>query len=1169
MSIQNKALTIIAILLALGLPCAGISQSSISKNTDNTTQPAKPDQLVYSQARNVSYKDIAEIQTTLVNDSLDEVAWVNLIQWYNSQSREKEALEAWQKAFLHCKDTASFYLLRGDMETNSNRLEWYEKALQCRPDVAICNYKTGQYWLDSNPEKGLSLIHKALSLPTAEPWMYQDISNYYLASGQLDKIAGLAELMNKTIPATKESNNISGVLYYRANQFQKANEYFKDILSRDTLINTPNNQALNFYYITLKDNELPAYYESLLKCHSDDTTFIRKEWVSLNMNTQHYGRPDIETLIKVRTVFTKYLPDPDFKAAMLCNLVDMAKGKERSEQLTRIFENKLKQHPNDPDALYLLGYYNLINSREEKALTYLTRLNMTGQLNKDARVRLVSLLINKKDYTNAISLVEKACLESASPDEKRANNVWLAKTLIKAGRNDEADKIINITLSDKDNLKYLCYYYDETGQNDRAIACYRQYLESNSPVDKKIRCDFIELLQKTGKKEEAFKEAQLLINDTQLTVNDEHYKDIALDALYDYYQSQKDPDNLWSLYTTYDSSNYDYSFNGVLSNNLFYSFQQIGQLDYLLGKITPRLTDCSITFPDCVTLGKIWEYEKDTAHLVLLYEYMNRRCPGNKETLDKLIQLYQQASQPEKAIAAVESSMETQCAYLSSYSPILAKYYKAHGQNAKLAELESKLKKRAELEPVFYNTLAEFYLAQSNRKAAIESYEKYQECLINPLFQSWAINQNTIHLGELYSQESQYRKADKLYDNYLKNSVYGVNYYTNIVYTFRLRNLIMAGDFKKFMQLQEKNPARNITMETERSLYKDIYKELGRQGKYKEIVKLLNYNYACLSKQYPDITPWQRIERIMNYNEAMNWNIPERCMPMLEKQALGKSTNPLIYAYLQNTWNQSLKPKPNNLTCWKIAVKLFPNDPEPFEYLAEASGDANNPEESPILAEEKAISLYEARQNYYKVESLLVRLESLYRSNGLKDKAFSIISRYQEYLDKGKPYFNLTCLSSLYEKHQDYPRSIEAIQKLKDISKDKKDILNCQIMQARYYLKQGNYALAEKLLLPLMKDPDALNQDFYLYERLARAYDGQKKYTEELDVYLQFVQAHYDSIENKSSAEVLLDYCDNNTKTRIQGLAEACEKKLKADPENWVLQGIRAELYLRLGKINL
>jgi hypothetical protein len=85
--------------------------------------------------------------------------------------------------------------------------------------------------------------------------------------------------------------------------------------------------------------------------------------------------------------------------------------------------------------------------------------------------------------------------------------------------------------------------------------------------------------------------------------------------------------------------------------------------------------------------------------------------------------------------------------------------------------------------------------------------------------------------------------------------------------------------------------------------------------------------------------------------------------------------DPLVYiclkAIYQQDWNTY---RQKGLGLWQTAVKYFPKEPRPYEYMGEIALNALNNKEIGIPAYEKALGIYEAKKNYNKTASLLTIL---------------------------------------------------------------------------------------------------------------------------------------------------------------------------------------------------
>jgi tetratricopeptide (TPR) repeat protein len=1155
-----------------------LSESAPALSLSYYPRPQYPAGYAYMEPITRPSHNLDEQKEICAQDSTNQQAWFELIQLYLYKRDFPNGLNTCIQVSKWCQDTATLYLLRGEFEAAMNHpaeaRNWYEKAIKANPENALSYMKLGYALLNDNPEQSMAYLEKATSLPSAKPWMFQVLGQQYKKNNQEDKIIPLINRMNRTVPDSLDTWFVSGFLYQQVNKPGLAAPYFNQIISQDIARTIYTQKTLSLLIYDKPDKELPGFIETLLKQYPGDTTLARQAWYALHAKYTPESVTQLNTLLELQPLFSKYYPDDSFNDQTRYDLVRFMQFPAISRNLNTLLEDRLKKNPRDITLLYLLSSYYRLKNQKEKALIYAqTALNLAPR-NRMIMVLNADILESFGRYTESIPLRESLINQDTTPSSRIHNGFQLARALISTGKPAEADSLLERMGKEYGNyneewINQMGNFYEMGGKKEKALAVYQLYAVETQ-ASSYVRQNIARLLHDLGRKDESLAEYQKMMADK----TESGTKNMAINGIMNYYQEMQKPVELWSFYTSCAYPDRKETTNDSFLWGLPSAYQSMQRTDFLIDKLEARMKEGNLTSKEGIMLANTYSQNNRQDDSLRTYEYLYAHDSSNSEVIFRLMNFYQQKAQWDKVIALGERVVAQDSSLFNSYATALGKAYKETGNREKLDRLMKVLTEKAAKNPETNRILADMYQIIGRIDLAISTYEKIpapeDDYYSN---QGNFAYQKAIYLGQLYSQSSQYKKAIQLYEDYL-NKRLTLPYQANAtIYDKLIDCCLDTGDLKKisfWVEKMLKNNSYDFGLQYY-PVYYSFQRHISQEKDFQKVWKIIEAYYQGIRKGKPSISDWEAADEATQQGNILPWENRQKGLPALEKMAKDKPKDPLVYiclkAIYQQDWNTY---RQKGLELWQTAVTSFPKEPQPYEYLGEIALNALNNKEIGIPAYEKALGIYEAKKNYSKTASLLTILIIQYHNNKQDDKSKQSFQRYQDYLDKKVSFFSPEQLGYCYEQIQDYAKALEVYQNhlnTMNISRGN----NYQYYQlktaiSRCYLRLKQYDKAEENLRPLLSDTEYLKQNSWVLEDLARAYDGQGLYEIELENMLLLVKVNPKRFEYNSLSQALLNFGDPNNKERITKLAEACEKKLKADPENWILQGIRADLWMRMGK---
>lgn len=273
---------------------------------------------------------------------------------------------------------------------------------------------------------------------------YLKLSELYLLQNKYNEIINLNKDYESEKYKSKEMNDYIAIAYLRLGQFEKSREKYNENINL-----SPDEKGNNLlmiaesYYNEEKFAEAKKYYKQVYDTEKNKE-LKKKAFYSLILVANAMN--DSNELIKLSNSFRKEYPNSDYQ-----------------EEIS-----------------YMLASNYEINGMSEKALIeYETLYNMTTDKDtKEETVkRIMEMLYNKKDYSNALNWAKKI-------SEDSYKNYWIGQILYNTNK-DESIKYFEKLSSDKEygelvNYKIGTYYFDKKEFKKSRIFFEKVLLNKNS-----------------------------------------------------------------------------------------------------------------------------------------------------------------------------------------------------------------------------------------------------------------------------------------------------------------------------------------------------------------------------------------------------------------------------------------------------------------------------------------------------------------------------------------------------------------------------------------------------------------------------------------------------------------------------------------------------------------
>ena len=953
---------------------------------------------------------------------------------------------------------------------------------------------------------------------------------------------------------------VTGKLYEMMDDLPNAIARYETVIQRDTTLSKAVRMAKFSLVMNYSDVQLLKWMRQLA-INDKNSTLIFTALQDINSKYQFGYLTDLNNILEFYRISEKY-KNRSFGFNPITSLV--YNRSDRRDEFINFLNKHLQKNPKDVDAMILLGTLYNQNVEKDEAKGYFDKIVKQNPDN----LRILQLASEyyafSQNYDEAAVLTEQ-CVSLEKDTTLRMRHYYrlcsyYAQTRDVVKTEECIARLQKEFPGEMDNSQSLAGIYRTLNQPEKAIAIYKSYLAStvdNDRDDFNIQLSLANYYVQLNRTEEAMPLFQSL-----LEKNPEDYNlDRVLEGLLPIYIKQK---NLDKFFATYDSIS---SQSGAPDRYSQWTWNVVNIAETkmmrseLQSRLEKRLEDKTLDLNLARVLLQCYQRTGMYRNSLSIYEYLYERYPNNTENTNSLYNEYQQKNNWKKVIELGEIYIKKGPGYQYMY-PTLIQAYEKNGQADKAERLIQELNERAKSDRTLYPLLASIYQTKNMPQEGIRYYEQLVGTdSSNP--------QYLMMLANLYSQVSENRKAIQLYETVLAKRGLSQDMYNQ---SNLLRLYFRVGETKKAEEFLRQQLSRSQNDWQVKNMVQIMLQELLKQNQVDKSWQILvSFEKAIASKRGSQ-TPWQIAERIFGDRNMLPWDGKLLMQNLLESQ-LKKNPRQIMVYYLlddiyQQNWETYHKVKGSEL--WSLAMKTYPEDPEPvLKRVGLQNYDAAN-RDAQIALYEKALSLREKQgtkdisQNY----QIYFSLARLYVQSGKKEQSVRLLemlsaqttSRNINYTEQ---------LANVYEQAGQYEQAI----KLYEINlKNREDSMRGSALTniIRCYAALKQYDKLEPLVVQLK---DVATQPYQLeeaYRLLVNVYNQAEKYDKALEAYLNQVKA---SPQNYRYNGILNGLVNGNSNVfedtvKAKKYMDVFNEYLKQHPKEILVQGMIAELSLWMGKIS-
>jgi tetratricopeptide (TPR) repeat protein len=398
---------------------------------------------------------------------------------YESKGQFAEAIIEYQDALRYDNDPAIYYALAKDYSALNKQALAAEAANQAvkldstnvtyretladiyikgvQIDDAIAQYRA-ILKIDSTSVQSMFNIAQLLApkYPTQALEMYEKIiqrngpdwevlfkvAELNSSLHRFDKAAAAFEQMVKIDPSNVSLKQNLGEMYVRSEQYDKALALFTDLLNSDPHSLELRGALAELYLQQNKWDDAKAQFDTILKSDS------------------------ISADVRFRIAMA-YLAQSQKDSTLLADVKDQ-------------FQNFLRHFPEDWRPMFYLGRLAIVEKNDTTALQYFDKVTKVAGWNAEAWWYLASILFDKKDFNQAVMVLEKA--HQIVPNDGGINFL-LGYGYTRVDRNEDAivplERAIEINPKDVNALSTLASTYDAL----------KRYKESDTTFESALRLD--------------------------------------------------------------------------------------------------------------------------------------------------------------------------------------------------------------------------------------------------------------------------------------------------------------------------------------------------------------------------------------------------------------------------------------------------------------------------------------------------------------------------------------------------------------------------------------------------------------------------------------------------------------------------------------------------------
>jgi tetratricopeptide (TPR) repeat protein len=374
----------------------------------------------------------------------DPAIYYELAKDYSILNKNDLASDAGRKAVQLDTANVDYHQLLAEIYVKEYQVDsavaQYSKILALDSNSTLALFNTARLIQPVKPLEALRLYQRLLQLQGPDWEVLYQIADINSGLHQYDQAANAFEQMLKIDPDNEALQQNLAEMYARAEKYDQADSVYSELLARDS-DNVELHGALGELYLQQNDWD-KARSEFNIVLQSDSLTADARFRIALAYFTQL--QKDSTLLPETMSQFTTYLKD----------------------------------YPDDWRPMFYLGVLNMMSNNDSTALQYFDKVTKIASWNADAWNYMGSLYFEQKDYSQMVSIMEKA--RELLPDDARVNFL-LGLAYTRVDRNEDAivalKRSVELNPKDVNVLSTLGLTYDNMKRYKDCDTVYEEALK--------------------------------------------------------------------------------------------------------------------------------------------------------------------------------------------------------------------------------------------------------------------------------------------------------------------------------------------------------------------------------------------------------------------------------------------------------------------------------------------------------------------------------------------------------------------------------------------------------------------------------------------------------------------------------------------------------------------
>lgn len=454
--IKKSGNILLGMLLAVALSaCSSQREAQVQKPEVKTAERASGDQKSAAlqhfidgslyESKGQFAEAIIEFQDALRYDN-DPAIYYALAKDYSALNKQALAAEAANEAIKRDSTNITYRETLADIYIKEIQIDdaivQYRAILKIDSTRVQSMFNIAQLLAPKYPLQALEMYDRILQMNGPDWEVLFKVAELNSGLHRYDKAAAAFEQMVKIDPSNVSLKQNLGEMYVRSGEYDKALTLFTDLLDSDPHNIEIRGALAELYLQQNKWNDAQTQFEIILKNDS------------------------LSADVRFRIVMA-YLAQSQKDSTLLVNVKEQ-------------FQQFLKHYPEDWRPMFYLGRLAIVENNDTTAFQYFDKVTKVAGWNAEAWWYLASILFDKKDYNQAVTVLEKA--HQIVPNDGGINFL-LGFGYTRVDRNEDAivplERAIEINPKDINALSTLASTFDAL----------KRYKESDTTFEMALRVD--------------------------------------------------------------------------------------------------------------------------------------------------------------------------------------------------------------------------------------------------------------------------------------------------------------------------------------------------------------------------------------------------------------------------------------------------------------------------------------------------------------------------------------------------------------------------------------------------------------------------------------------------------------------------------------------------------